>query len=107
MAKFNPESHARRYLHNYCVCLRPMLARNAHERGVWRCLLCGGIRYQIAGNRLIPRDEDELTQLRRERNAALFLAFLCLAVALITAYLYDVYTEQLRDSLQSLLVNRR
>jgi len=106
MKPFNSETHAKRYLHNYCVCLRPMLARNAHERGVWRCLLCGGIRYRIEENRLIPREEDELTQLRRERNAALFLAFLCLAVALITAYLYDTYTEQLRDSLQSLLATR-
>jgi hypothetical protein len=107
MKPFNSETHARVYLHSYCVCLRPMLARNAHERGVWRCLLCGGIRYQIAGNCLIPRDENELAQLRRERNAALFLAFICLAVALITAYLYDAYTEQLRDTLQSLLANRR
>jgi hypothetical protein len=105
MKPFNSETHARLYLHSYCVCLRPMLARNAHERGVWRCLLCGGIRYRIEENRLIPRD-DELTQLRRERNAALFLAFLCLAVALITAYLYDTYTEQLRNTLQSLLATR-
>jgi hypothetical protein len=82
-----------------------MLARNAQERGVWRCAFCGGIRYRIEENRLIPRD-DELTQLRRERNAALFLAFLCLAVALITAYLYDTYTEQLRNTLQSLLATR-
>jgi 4-hydroxybenzoate polyprenyltransferase len=50
---------------------------------------------------------DELAQLRSERNAALLLAFICLAVALITAYLYDAYTEQLRDTLQSLLANRR
>jgi hypothetical protein len=106
MKPFNSETHAKRYLHGYCVCMRPYLYRAAEERGVWRCAFCGGIRYRIEANHLIPRD-DELTQLRRERNAALLLAFICLAVALITAYLYDAYTEQLRDTLQSLLANRR
>jgi hypothetical protein len=107
MKPFNSETHTRQHLHSYCVCLRPYLYRPAEEKGVWRCAFCGGIRYRIEENRLLPREEDELTQLRRERNAALFLAFLCLAVALITAYLYDAYTEQLRDTLQSLLANRR
>jgi hypothetical protein len=106
MKPFDSETHAKRYLHSYCVCMRPYLYRSAEEKGVWRCLLCGGIRFRIEENRLIPRDEDELTQLRRERNAALLLAFLCLAVALITAYLYDTYTEQLRNTLQELLATR-
>jgi hypothetical protein len=87
--------------------MHPYLYRSAEERGVWRCALCGGIRYRIVDNHVLARDEDELTQLRRERNAALLLAFICLAVALAVAYLYDVYTEQLRDTLQSLLANRR
>jgi hypothetical protein len=86
--------------------MRPYLYRSSEERGVWRCAFCGGIRYRIEGNHLVPREEDEITQLRRERNAALLLAFICLAVALITAYLYDTYTEQLRNTLQSLLATR-
>jgi hypothetical protein len=106
MKKFDTAIHSRQYLHSYCICQRPYLYRSSEERGVWRCLLCGGIRYRIEENRLIPREEDEITRIRRERNAALWLAFICLAVALITAYLYDVYTEQLRDSLQSLLATR-
>jgi hypothetical protein len=106
MKPFNSETHAKRYLHGYCVCMRPYLYRAAEEKGVWRCALCGGIRYRIEANRLIPREEDEIATLRRERNAALLLAFLCLAVALAIAYLYDVYTEQLRDTLQSLLATR-
>jgi hypothetical protein len=87
--------------------MRPYLYRSAEERGVWRCALCGGIRYRIVDNHVLARDEDENAQLRRERNAALFLAFICLAVAFVFAYLYDVYTEQLRDTLQILLANRR
>jgi hypothetical protein len=103
---FDSETHAKRHLHSYCVCLRPYLYRSAEEKGVWRCAFCGGIRYRIEDNHVLKRDEDEITQLRRERNAALLLAFICLAVALITAYLYDTYTEQLRDTLQSLLATR-
>jgi hypothetical protein len=86
--------------------MRPYLYRTAEEKGVWRCAFCGGIRYRIVDNHVLAREEDELTQLRRERNAALWLAFICLAVAFVFAYLYDVYTEQLRDTLQSLLATR-
>jgi hypothetical protein len=106
MKKFDTATHSRQYLHSYCICQRPYLYRSSEERGVWRCAFCGGIRYRIEENHLVPREEDEIATLRRERNAALFLAFLCLAVALAVAYLYDVYTEQLRDTLQSLLATR-
>jgi len=105
MKPYQCDDHARRYLYQHCVCLRPYLYRQDGERGVWRCAICGGIRFQIQNNNT-SQPNDNIAQLKRERNAALLLAIILLSLLIVLHHIYASYTAQLQSTLDNLLATR-